>query len=202
MYERFTDRARKVMQLANDEAIFLNHEHIGTEHIMLGLAKEDFGVATIVLKNLGIDSQQIRDEVMGIVQSGPDIVTTSKLPQSPRAKNVIKYSMEECRLLGHNYVGTEHMLLGLIREDGGVASQVLMNLGLTLDALRIEVVRLIGGNDPTEAQSPIEPLSLSMIEPILRAAMRRMWVRVMDGKVETRADLPELISVDQTKEPE
>jgi ATP-dependent Clp protease ATP-binding subunit ClpC len=144
MYERFTDRARKVMQLANQEAQRFNHEYIGTEHILLGLVKEGSGVAANVLKNLDVDLRKIRLEVEKIVQSGPDMVTMGKLPQTPRAKKVIEYAIEEARQLNHNYVGTEHLLLGLLREQEGVAAQVLMNLGLKLDEVREEVLNLLG----------------------------------------------------------
>src|SRR5205085_1525820 len=144
MYERFTDRARKVMQLANREAQRFNHEYIGTEHILLGLVKEGSGVAANVLKNLDVDLRKIRLEVEKLVQSGPEMVTMGKLPQTPRAKKVIEYSMEEARNLNHNYVGTEHILLGLLREQEGVAAQVLMNLGLKLEEVREEVLNLLG----------------------------------------------------------
>ncbi|HEV2969438.1 MAG TPA: ATP-dependent Clp protease ATP-binding subunit [Pirellulales bacterium] len=154
MYERFTDRARKVMQLANQEAQRFNHEYIGTEHVLLGLIKEGSGVAANVLKNLDIDLRKIRLEVEKLVQSGPDMVTMGKLPQTPRAKKVIEYSMEEARNLNHNYVGTEHILLGLLREQEGVAAQVLMNLGLKLEDVREEVLSLLGhgieGGEATE----------------------------------------------------
>ncbi len=146
MYERFTDRARKVMQLANQEAQRFNHEYIGTEHILLGLVKEGSGVAANVLKNLDIDLRKIRLEVEKIVQAGPDMVTMGRLPQTPRAKKVIEYSIEEARNLNHNYVGTEHLLLGLLREQEGVAAQVLMNLGLKLEDVREEVLNLLGHN--------------------------------------------------------
>jgi len=139
------------MQLANQEAQRFNHEYIGTEHILLGLVKEGSGVAANVLKNLDIDLRKIRLEVEKIVQSGPDMVTMGKLPQTPRAKKVIEYSIEEARNLNHNYVGTEHLLLGLLREQEGVAAQVLMNLGLKLEDVREEVLNLLGHNmDPNE----------------------------------------------------
>jgi len=151
MYERFTDRARKVMQLANQEAQRFNHEYIGTEHILLGLVKEGSGVAANVLKNLDVDLRKIRMEVENIVQSGPDLVTIGKLPQTPRAKKVLEYAMEEARNLNHNYVGTEHLLLGLLREQEGVAAQVLMNLGLKLEDVREEVLNLLGHDLQSEA---------------------------------------------------
>jgi ATP-dependent Clp protease ATP-binding subunit ClpC len=155
MYERFTDRARKVMQLANQEAQRFNHEYIGTEHILLGLVKEGSGVAANVLKNLDIDLRKIRLEVERIVQHGPggEQVVMGKLPHTPRAKKVIEYSIEEARNLNHNYVGTEHLLLGLLREQEGVAAQVLMNLGLKLEDVREEVLNLLGHNMPNENEN-------------------------------------------------
>ncbi|MEM9753947.1 MAG: ATP-dependent Clp protease ATP-binding subunit, partial [Planctomycetota bacterium] len=152
MFERFTDRARKVMALANQEAQRFNHEYIGTEHILLGLVKEGSGVGANVLKNLDVDLRKVRLEVEKLVKSGPDMVTMGKLPQTPRAKKVIEYAIEEARNLNHNYVGTEHLLLGLLREHEGVAAQVLMNLGLKLDDVREEVLNLLGaGVDPEES---------------------------------------------------
>jgi len=160
MYERFTDRARKVMQLANQEAQRFNHEYIGTEHVLLGLIKEGSGVAANVLKNLDVDLRKIRLEVEKLVQSGPEMVTMGKLPQTPRAKKVIEYSMEEARNLNHNYVGTEHILLGLLREQEGVAAQVLMNLGLKLEDVREEVLNLLGhgmeGGETERGRTPAE----------------------------------------------
>ena len=143
MFERLTDRARKVMALANQEAQRFNHEYIGTEHILLGLVKEGSGVGANVLKHLEIDLRKVRLEVEKLVKSGPDMVTMGKLPQTPRAKKVIEYAIEEARSLNHNYVGTEHLLLGLLREQDGVAAQVLMNLGLKLDDVREEVLNLL-----------------------------------------------------------
>jgi ATP-dependent Clp protease ATP-binding subunit ClpC len=154
MHERFTDRARKVMQLANQEAQRFHHEYIGTEHILLGLVKEGSGVAANVLKNLDINLQMVRLEVEKIVQAGPDVVTAGKLPHTPRAKKVIEYAIEEARKLDHNYVGTEHLLLGLIREGEGVAALVLINLGLRLEEVREEVHNLLGRVPQPEAERP------------------------------------------------
>ena len=122
MYERFTDRARKVLQLANQEAQRLNHEYIGTEHILLGLVKEGSGVASNVLKNMDVDLTKIRREVEKLVNQGTDMIAMGKLPQTPRAKKAIEYAMDEARNLGHTYVGTEHLLLGLLREEEGIAA--------------------------------------------------------------------------------
>ena len=158
MFERLTDRARKVMALANQEAQRLNHEYIGTEHILLGLVKEGSGVGANVLKNLDIDLRKVRLEVEKLVKSGPEMVTMGKLPQTPRAKKVIEYAIEEARNLNHNYVGTEHLLLGLLREHDGVAAQVLMNLGLKLEEVREEVLNLLGaGVESEEAPPQSEP---------------------------------------------
>jgi ATP-dependent Clp protease ATP-binding subunit ClpC len=144
MFERFTDRARKVMALANQEAQRFNHDVIGTEHILLGLVKEGSGVGATVLKNFDVDIKKLRLEVEKHVKSGPDMVTMGKLPQSPRAKKVIEYAIEEARALNHNYVGTEHILLGLLRESEGIAAQVLMSLGLKLEEVRQEILNLLG----------------------------------------------------------
>jgi ATP-dependent Clp protease ATP-binding subunit ClpC len=150
MFERFTDRARKVMALANQEAQRFNHEYIGTEHILLGLVKEGSGVGANVLKNLDVDLRKVRLEVEKLVKAGPEMVTMGKLPQTPRAKKVIEYAIEEARNLNHNYVGTEHLLLGLLREHDGVAAQVLMNLGLKLEEVREEVLNLLGAGAESE----------------------------------------------------
>lgn len=150
MYERFTDRARKVMQLANCEAQRCNVGYIGTEHMLLGMIKEGSGVAANVLKNLGVDLKTVRSEVEKIIQTGPrgDQLVLGKLPHTPYAKKVIELSVEEARGLNHNYVGTEHLLLGLLREEEGVAAQVLMNLGLYLKDVRKEALRVL--NEPRD----------------------------------------------------
>jgi Clp amino terminal domain, pathogenicity island component/UvrB/uvrC motif len=142
MYERFTDPARKVMQLANQEAQRYRHEYIGTEHILLGMIEEGSGLAVTILKNLSVNPQTIRTEVQEIVRSGRDKVSRNTLLQTPRSKRIIEYAMEEARGLHHNYVGTEHLLLGLIREAEGVAGQVLLNFGVRLDDARNEVIKV------------------------------------------------------------
>jgi len=143
MYERFTDRARKVMQLANQEAQRFNHEYVGTEHILLGLIKEGSGIAGQVLKNMDLDLAKVREEVCKLLKSGPDMVTMGKMPHTPRSKKVLDYAIEESRSLAHSYVGTEHILLGLIREKEGVAAQVLANFGCDLDVVRRHVMELL-----------------------------------------------------------
>ena len=171
MFERLTDRARKVMALANQEAQRFNHEYIGTEHILLGLVKEGSGVGANVLKNLGVDLRRVRLEVEKLVKSGPEMVTMGKLPQTPRAKKVIEYAIEEARSLNHNYVGTEHLLLGLLREHDGVAAQVLMNLGIKLEEVREEVLNLLGaGVEQDEAPEGVEPAQGGGAAPTARRA--------------------------------
>jgi ATP-dependent Clp protease ATP-binding subunit ClpA len=170
MYERFTDRARKVMQMANQEAQRFNHEYIGTEHILIALVEEGAGLAANVLKNLGIDLRKIRLEVEQIAQFGRDEATMGKLPQTPKAKKVVEYSIEEARNLNHNYVGTEHLLLGLLREQEGVAAQVLMNLGLKLEDVREEILYLLGFDVNTQ-EAPTRRADVSLAQDLNRALM-------------------------------
>ncbi|MBL7157298.1 MAG: ATP-dependent Clp protease ATP-binding subunit [Candidatus Omnitrophica bacterium] len=154
MFNRFTERARKVILLAKEEAKRFNHDYIGTEHILLGLVREGEGVAAAVLASLGLSADKIRFEVEKLVQPGPATIVSGDIPFTPKAKKVIELAMEEARNLGHNYIGTEHLLLGLIREGEGVASQVLMNLGLELDKVRMEVMSLLGSSIPGYGPSP------------------------------------------------
>ncbi len=147
MFDRFTDRAKKVMSYARQEAQRLNHEYIGTEHILLGLIQEGSGVAANVLKNMSVDLEKIRQEVEKIVKTGPSTVTMGQLPFTPRAKKVLELSMEEASALSHNYIGTEHLLLGLIRESEGIAAQVLMNLSIKLEDVREEVLEFLGASE-------------------------------------------------------
>ena len=188
MFERFTDRARKVMALANQEAQRFNHEYVGTEHILLGLVKEGQGVAANVLHNLQVDLKKVRLEVEKIVKSGPDMVTMGKLPQTPRAKKVIEFAIEEARNLGHNYVGTEHLLLGLLREHDGVAAQVLMNLGLKLDEVRAEVLNILGATMESEggpaAGPPEEERKGKSKTPALDSFGRDLTQLAVEGKLD------------------
>ena len=159
MFDRFTDRAKKVMNLARQEAQRFNHEYLGTEHILLGLVQEGSGVAANVLKNMGIDLSKIRAEVEKIVKTGPSMVTMGQLPFTPRAKKVLELSMEEASNLGHNYIGTEHLLLGLIKENEGIAAQVLMNLGVKLEDVREEVLDFLGADREEEEEEEGAPSS-------------------------------------------
>ena len=151
MLERFTERARKVILLAKEESKRFNHDYIGTEHILLGLIREGEGVAAAVLQSLGLSLDRIRLEVEKLVQPGPSTMVSGDIPFTPTAKKVLDLATEEARALGHNYIGTEHLLLGLIREGEGVASQVLLNLGLDLQKVRSEILELLGSTTPTGA---------------------------------------------------
>jgi len=153
MFDRFTERARKVIILAKEEAKRFNHDYIGTEHILLGLIKEGESVAAAVLQNLGLSLDTIRLEVEKLVQFGPSTIVSGDIPFTPKAKKVIELAMDEARRLGHNYIGTEHLLLGLIKEGEGVASHVLMNVGLDLNKVRAEVIKLLGSSS-SGSQTP------------------------------------------------
>ncbi len=147
-FSKFTERARKVILLAKEETKKFNHDYIGTEHILLGLVKEGEGVAAAVLNSIGLEADTIREEVEKLVQPGPGPVLSGDIPFTPRAKKVIELAMDEARNLGHNYIGTEHLLLGLIREGEGIAAQVLLNIGLDLKSVRDEVLNLLGSSVP------------------------------------------------------
>ena len=183
MFDRFTDRAKKVMTLARQEAQRLNHEYIGTEHILLGLIQEGSGVAANVLRNMNIDLEKIRHEIEKIVKAGGGIVTQSNLPFTPRAKKVLELSMEEAANLGHNYIGTEHLLLGLIKENEGIAAQVLMNLGVKLEDVREEVLEFLGADSPQEEEPKEEQPSRSKT-PALDAFGRDLTALAREGKLD------------------
>src|SRR5258707_12652031 len=144
MFERFTDRARRVVVLAQEEARMLNHNYIGTEHILLGLISEGEGVAAKALESLGISLEAVRQQVEEIIGTGSSS-PQGHIPFTPRAKKVLELSLREALQLGHNYIGTEHILLGLIREGEGVAAQVLQKLGADLSRVRQQVIQLLSG---------------------------------------------------------
>ena len=144
MFERFTDRARRVVVLAQEEARLLNHNYIGTEHILLGLIHEGEGVAAKGLESLGISLEAVRSQVEELIGQGASS-PSGHIPFTPRAKKVLELSLREALQLGHNYIGTEHILLGLIREGEGVAAQVLVKLGADLSRVRQQVIQLLSG---------------------------------------------------------
>jgi ATP-dependent Clp protease ATP-binding subunit ClpC len=169
MFEKFTDRARQVVVLAQEEARQLNHNYIGTEHILLGLLHEGDGVAAEALGSLGISLDAVRGQVRKIVGEGKD-AQSGHIPFTPRAKKVLELSLREAKQLGHNYIGTEHILLGLVREGQGVATQVLVGLGAELNQVRQAVV----------------PLTAHREEP---AVIRRRHGQVLLEEVAGRLDL-------------
>ena len=142
MFERFTEHARHVLALANREAQHFGHDYVGTEHILWGLAKEVTGVAATVLEHFDVNLKPLRQEVETLLEGQPHRASVEKLPQSQAAKKVVTHAIEEARALGHNYIGTEHLLLGLMCDSEMVSAQVLANLGLQLDAVRAEIQRL------------------------------------------------------------
>lgn len=139
MFERFTDHARHVMSLANQEAQRFGHEYIGTEHILWALAKEVHGVAAAVLEHFGVDLKPLRKEVETLLDARPHCETVEKLSRSTQAQEVIAHAVEEARALDHNYIGTEHLLLGMMRDSEMSSAQILANLGLDMDAVREQI---------------------------------------------------------------
>ena len=157
MFERFTDRARRVVVLAQEEARMLNHNYIGTEHILLGLIHEGEGVAAKALESLGISLDAVRQQVEEIIGQGQQ-APSGHIPFTPRAKKVLELSLREALQLGHNYIGTEHILLGLIREGEGVAARALESLGISQEAVRRQVQEMIGqGQQAPSGQIPFSP---------------------------------------------
>ncbi|HPQ90333.1 MAG TPA: Clp protease N-terminal domain-containing protein, partial [Candidatus Mcinerneyibacteriales bacterium] len=147
MYDRFSERARKVVLYAREEAARLNYDFIGTEHLLLGLLREGASIGVIVLRRLEVDINLLRDEIKKfIIQDGDRARVDHDIQLTPRAKRVLELAMDEAGRMGHNFVGTEHILLGLLREGEGIASRVLKNFGVTPDRVRTEVVRLLSGD--------------------------------------------------------
>jgi ATP-dependent Clp protease ATP-binding subunit ClpC len=152
VFERFTDRARRVVVLAQEEARMLNHNYLGTEHILLGLIHEGEGVAARALESLGISLEAVRQQVQEVIGQGQQ-APAAHIPFTPRAKKVLELASQEALQLGHNYIGTEHILLGLVREGEGVAAQVLVKLGADLNRVRQQVVQLLHGYPAGEPAS-------------------------------------------------
>jgi ATP-dependent Clp protease ATP-binding subunit ClpA len=149
LFERFTERARQVVVLAQDEARALKHNYIGTEHILLGLLREEEGLAARVLESLDITVEEVRAQVARIVGQG-DEVTTGQIPFTPRAKKVLELALREALSLGHNYIGTEHILLGLVRENEGVAARILLDFDADAEKIRNEIIRMLSGLGRTQ----------------------------------------------------
>jgi ATP-dependent Clp protease ATP-binding subunit ClpC len=144
VFERFTERARQVVVLAQDGARDLKHNYIGTEHLLLGLLREEEGLAARALESLGVTLEEMREQVASIIGQG-DEVATGQIPFTPRAKKVLELSLREALSLGHNFIGTEHLLLGLARENQGVASRILLDLGVDAEKIHSLVIQMLGG---------------------------------------------------------
>ncbi|MGB1527372.1 MAG: Clp protease N-terminal domain-containing protein, partial [Miltoncostaeaceae bacterium] len=151
MFERFTERARQVVVLAQEEARTLKHNYIGTEHILLGLLREEEGLAARVLEGLEITVEEVRAQVIRIVGSGEE-VTSGQIPFTPRAKKVLELALREALSLGHNYIGTEHILLGLVRENEGVAARILADFDADSEKIRNEIIRMLSGPGRRQGQ--------------------------------------------------
>ena len=179
MFERFTERARRVVVLAQEEARTLNHNYIGTEHILLGLIREGEGVAAKALESLGISLEAVRQEVEKMIGRGQQ-APSGHVPFTPRAKQVLELSLREAKALGHDHIGTEHILLGLIREGDGVAAQVLVKLGAGLDRTRQQVVQLLQGyrgEDVTGEGLPLPRDALTRVDSLdRRLAVIERWI--------------------------
>jgi ATP-dependent Clp protease ATP-binding subunit ClpC len=198
VFERFTDRARRAVVLAQEEARLLNHNYIGTEHILLGLIHEGEGVAAKALESLGISLQAVRREVEEIIGQGQS-APTAHIPFTPRAKKVLELSLREALQLGHNYIGTEHILLGLIREGEGVAAQVLVTVGASLDRVRQQVTQLLSGStgevapEPAGARTQLVrmtvPAELREVEEQLAQVRREKMAAIDRGDFEQAAGL-------------
>ncbi|MDR4944866.1 ATP-dependent protease ATP-binding subunit ClpC [Neobacillus cucumis] len=179
MFGRFTERAQKVLALAQEEAIRLGHNNIGTEHVLLGLVREGEGIAAKALYGLGLGSEKIQKEVENLIGKGQE--TSQTIHYTPRAKKVIELSMDEARKLGHSYVGTEHILLGLIREGEGVAARVLNNLGVSLNKARQQVLQLLGSNESSSHQGGA---SVSANTPTLDSLARDLTAIAREGSLD------------------
>ena len=202
MFERFTDRARRVIVLAQEEARMLNHNYIGTEHLLLGLIHEGEGVAAKVLESLGISLEDMRQQVEEIIGQGQQ-APPAHIPFTPRAKKVLELSNQEARQLGHRYIGTEHILLGLIREGDGVAAQVLVQRGAALDRVRQQVTHLLFGHQAEEAVAARSAERELRLLPGVQARMREIEQRLaaIEQRVGTgpdTSDLDEQIEVVRT----
>jgi len=182
VFERFTDRARRVVVLAQEEARILNHNYIGTEHILLGLVHEGDGVAAKALASLGVWIEGVRQQVEEIIGQGQQ-APTGQIPFTPRAKKVLELSLREALQLGHNYIGTEHILLGLIREGEGVAAQVLLKLGADLNRVRQQVIQLLSGGQSAEpTSSGSEPAATTSV--LLDQYGRNLTTAARDGALD------------------
>src|SRR2546422_3259522 len=196
MFERFTERARQVVVLAQEEARTLKHNYIGTEHILLGLLREEEGLAARVLESLDITVEEVRAQIARIVGQG-DEVTTGQIPFTPRAKKVLELALREALSLGHNYIGTEHILLGLVRENEGVAARILIDFDADAEKIRNEIIRMLGGaavfvSEATQAEeeaaAAADPELASELERVRDERKAAFDAKEFDRAAELRAE--------------
>lgn len=203
MSNRFTERAQRVILIAQEEAKRLNHDYVGTEHILLGLIALGEGVAAQVLANLGVDLRRVRSEVEKIVGKGTHEFLLGEVPFTPRAKKVLEYAIEEATHMGQTYVGTEHLLLGCLREDDGVAARVLVNIGLSLRVVREETINLTGAEPKAAEAKPTcscHPASapVDIVTAFIGLlAMHKLPLRDLVDMVEASHD----VNAEETKQP-
>jgi hypothetical protein len=172
MFERFTERARQVVVLAQEEARQLKHNYIGTEHILLGLLREEEGLAAQALESLGISIDRVRAQIVRIVGNGEE-VTSGQIPFTPRAKKILELALREALSLGHNYIGTEHILLGLVRENEGVAARILVDFDADSERIRNEVIRMLSGPRPVHRLDRPDPVTTASAPDRAMAAVER-----------------------------
>ncbi len=203
MFKRFTERARQVVVLAQDEARLLKHNYIGTEHELLGLIREEGGIGARVLASFGVTLEDVRSQVARIVGSGEE-VTTGQIPFTPRAKRVLELSLREALSLGHDYIGTEHILLGLVREGEGVANHILLDLGASPGELRSRVLQLLADPAAAPEEPPLEieltspPLAQDFLDELARLAEekeRAIEAQDFEGAARLRNRERRLISI-------
>ena len=195
MFERFTERARQAVVLAQDEARGFRHNYIGTEHLLLGLLREEDGLAARVLESLEIDLVEVRAQVARIVGRG-DEVASGQIPFTPRAKKVLELSLREALSLGHNYIGTEHVLLGLVRENEGVAARILLDLGADAEKIRDRIIQMLSRPRRADEAAPTERTGVSSVTPsrwLYRAEPAQWRFRVEPVSTDDDSELPALL---------
>src|SRR6058998_1490877 len=183
MFERFTERARQVVVLAQEEARTLKHNYIGTEHLLLGLLREEEGIGPRVLEDLGFTLAGVRGQVEQIIGQGEEL-TTGQIPFTPRAKKVLELSLREALSLGHNYIGTEHILLGLVRENEGVAARILLDFDADAEKIRNEIIRMLSGPGRRGSQGAGSPGEKSKSSKLLDQFGRNLTKLAAEGKLD------------------
>ena len=193
-FDKFTERARKVLQLAQEEAQRFNHNYIGTEHLLLGLVREGEGVAAKVLANLGVELNKVRSAVEFIIGRG-DRTVTGDIGLTPRAKKVIELSVDEARRLNHHYIGTEHLLLGLVREGEGIAAGVLESLGVSLDKVRSQVIYVLNQSATYSQQESHRSSKTPVIDQLGMDLTKAAWSNKLDPVIGRQREIERVIVI-------